>query len=113
MGWFDDRAHATSVLTTGLTEDTTRLNDVSANSIQPILTGFANILAGFVIACIFCWQMACICLIVVPFNLISQFYTVRITNGVMTSSREKMKEANLLLGDAIMNYKTVQSFGRE
>lgn len=29
------------------------------------------------------------------------------------SSTEKIKEANLLLGDAIMNYKTVQSFGYE
>ena len=55
MGWFDNREHATSVLSSRMAEDTARLNDVSSNSVQPVLTGMANLLAGFVIACIFCW----------------------------------------------------------
>jgi ATP-binding cassette subfamily B (MDR/TAP) protein 1 len=55
MGWFDDRDHATSVLTTRMAEDCSRLNDVAGNSVQPVLTGFSNLLAGFIIAMIFCW----------------------------------------------------------
>ena len=39
--------------------------------------------------------------------------TIRIMEGRYKSSSEKTKEAQLLLGDAILNYKTVQSFGYE
>lgn len=39
--------------------------------------------------------------------IIAQFYGIRIMNGALRVSSEMMKEANLLLGDAIQNYKTV------
>jgi hypothetical protein len=51
--------------------------------------------------------MALICLIVVPFSLAGNWYSIKVTQGAMKMSTEMMKEANLLLGDAIINYKTV------
>lgn len=107
MGWFDDRGNAVSVLTTRMAEDTQRLNDVSTNSLSPILTGIANLAAGYVICFIYSWQLALISLVIVPPMIIAQFYGIRIMNGALRVSSEMMKEANLLLGDAIQNYKTV------
>jgi len=37
----------------------------------------------------------------------------KIVHGGVSEINEKQKEANLLCGDAIVNYKTVQSFGHE
>lgn len=107
MGWFDDRSNATSVITTRMSEDTQRLNDVSTNSLSPILTGLANLAAGYVICTYFSWKLALISVVIVPPMLVAQFYGIRIMNGALRVSSEMMKEANLLLGDAIQNYKTV------
>jgi hypothetical protein len=51
--------------------------------------------------------MALICLIIVPFNLVSNWYSIKVMQGAMAMSSDMMKEANLLLGDAVINYKTV------
>lgn len=41
------------------------------------------------------------------------FYGTKIAKGSFKDTQEMVKEANLLMGDAIMNFRTVQSFGHE
>jgi ABC-type transport system involved in Fe-S cluster assembly fused permease/ATPase subunit len=41
------------------------------------------------------------------------YYAFKTQHGFMGKVNEESKEANLGLGDAILNYKTVQSFGHE
>lgn len=67
MGWFDDREHATSVLTTCMAEETAKLNEASNSSLQPIVTGIFSLLFGVVIAFYYCWPMALGALILFPF----------------------------------------------
>ena len=44
---------------------------------------------------------------------IGQALGMEFQKGITNESGESNKEANLLCGDAIVNYKTVQSFGNE
>lgn len=55
MGWFDDRDHATSVLTTAMAEDTNKINEVGSATLSSVSGACASILVGFIIAFYFNW----------------------------------------------------------
>lgn len=57
--------------------------------------------------------MALGALSVIPLQIAGVALNSKLNQGVITFSTKEMKEPNLLLGDAIMNFRTVQSFGYE
>ena len=57
--------------------------------------------------------MALVCLAAVPVFAITNYVQQKFARGMIDEQHELMKEADLLCGDAILNYKTVQSFGHE
>ena len=67
VGWFDDRSHSTSVLTSTMAEETSRLNEASTTSLQPLVTAFFAIVFGQVVGYAYCWPMALGGLAIVPF----------------------------------------------
>jgi ATP-binding cassette subfamily B (MDR/TAP) protein 1 len=72
-----------------------------------------SLVGGVVIAMIFCWQEGLACLGLAPLLMVGKKLHIRIVYGLSKDLNEKQKEANLLCGDAITNFKTVQSFGHE
>lgn len=67
MGWFDDREHATSVLTTAMAEDTGKINEVGTTTLGALTGASGSLLVGFIIAFCFNWQMSLAGLILFPF----------------------------------------------
>lgn len=67
IGWFDDRKHATSVLTSTMAEETARINEASTTSLQPLVTACFSILFGIIVSSYFCWPMALGGLAIAPF----------------------------------------------
>lgn len=57
--------------------------------------------------------MSLITLGVVPFIVISNYITMEFEKGLTGAVGDAEKQANLLIGDAVNNFKTVQSFGYE
>ena len=57
--------------------------------------------------------MSLICMLLAPITAVSKKIGVKFQHGLSTNTNDLQKEANLLCGDAIINYKTVQSFGHE
>lgn len=49
----------------------------------------------------------------VPFIVISNYITMEFEKGLSGATVDMEKKANLLIGDAVNNFKTVQSFGYE
>lgn len=49
----------------------------------------------------------------VPFIMLASVMDIQMQKGLSASSNELTKEADLLAGDAISNFKTVQSFANE
>lgn len=113
IGWFDDRDNATSVLTSAMAQDTSVINGVSTESLAPQLEGMCAILAGVAIGFYACWQEALVCLAVSPIMTIGNAMGIKFQLGLVDEQNALSKEANLLCGDAIINYRTVQSFGHE
>lgn len=113
IGFFDDREHASSVLTSSMAQDTSIVNGVSSESLGPMFEGGCAFVVGLGIGFYFQWKESLVCLCVAPIMAIGNALEMKFMQGLTEDSNELLKEANLLCGDAIINYKTVQSFGFE
>ena len=70
IGWFDERDNASGVLTNTMAQDTSIINGVSSESLGPIFEAVFALLGGVIIAFMFCWQEALICLVLSPFMIV-------------------------------------------
>lgn len=57
--------------------------------------------------------MALFALFIVPLQILGQVMTINIIKNSDKRNKEGKTEANRLVGDSIINFKTVQSFGHE
>ena len=107
IGWFDERDNASGVLTNTMAQDTSIINGVSSESLGPIFEATFAMVIGIIIAFIFCWQEALVCLIISPFMVVGSAIAMELQKGLTEDSGEKSKDANLLAGDSVINFKTV------
>lgn len=96
-----------------MAEDSTHINDVASNSVSILVSAVGSLLTGAIIAFVFCWQMAVACMILIPIAVYSQIKEIKLTYERVKMNSDLTKEASLLLGDTICNFRTVQSFGNE
>jgi ATP-binding cassette subfamily B (MDR/TAP) protein 1 len=113
IGWFDDRDNGPSVLTSTMSTETAVINGVGGESIGPVIESVFGMVLGVAIAFYFCWQEAIVCLLVSPIMTIGATIDMKMLKADEGDGKDSNKEANLLCGDCIVNYKTVQSFGNE
>lgn len=107
MGWFDDRENATSVLVAAMAEDTSIVNNISTEGLAPQIEGNMAMLSGIGLGLYFCWPEALACIALSPFMIIGRVISTKIRFNQSNQEGEEQKDANLLCGDAILNYKTV------
>jgi len=70
IGWFDDKDHGTSIITSAMASDTAIVNGVSTESISPQLEGNFALLVGIGIGFWACWQEALVMMVVAPFLML-------------------------------------------
>jgi ABC-type bacteriocin/lantibiotic exporter with double-glycine peptidase domain len=68
------------------------------------------VLVGLIIGIFYSWQMVLVSLALSPFIMMTGFMIAKFQQGLSVSDANANKNANLLAGDAILNYKTVSSF---
>jgi len=93
--------------------DTQTINGVSAEGLATSLEAGCGVLAGIVAALIYNWKICLVCLACVPLTMIGGILNAKFSAGLSKDIDSSSKDANLLSGDAILNYKTVASFGNE
>ena len=71
------------------------------------------VFGGIAIGFYFNWKVSLVCLGCVPFMIIGGAMNAKFQKGMSHDTEEAMKEANLLAGDSIINYRTVASFANE
>lgn len=113
IGWYDLKENGTGNLTSTMAQDTSTINLAAGEAVAPILEGVFALGTGVFIACFYCWQVALICLGLIPIIVVSSSLQRIVTRKQMEEASDSNKEAQVLCGDAISNYKTVQSFGYE
>ena len=113
MGWFDDKNNSPGVLSATMASDAQTVNGVSAEGLASTLeAGFAT-LVGVVIGFIYNWEISLVCLACVPFMILGSIMNIKFQAGMSSDTDSLIKDANLLAGDSIMNYRTVASFANE
>jgi len=127
VGWHDDRENSSGIITATLASDVQTLNGASSEGSAAMIEATAAFLWGIVLAFIFSWPMALVGLGAGPIMAISSFVQQKVDNemyfqgavdkeledGKGDGKHNEIKQADLLVSDAIMNYKTVASFGND
>ena len=113
MGWFDQRENAPGVLTSILASDVQILNGASTEGAAVIMESAFALIVGIVIGFIFNWKLSLVALGSVPFMMIGGSLNAKFQAGMSSVDEVAYKDANLLAGDAIVNYRTVASFGHD
>lgn len=113
IGWFDEKTNAPGILTSTLASDAQVINGVSAEGLAVAIQGGFSVLAGVVIGLAYNWREALVCLGCTPLMIFGGAMGVKFQKGLSQDSDAAAKEANLLAGDAIINYRTIASFGYE
>ena len=70
-------------------------------------------LTGLALGFYFSWREALVCMGCLPFAIFNQVILIKLQESLSVKSDQVAKEANLLAGDVILNYRTVVSFGYE
>jgi ABC-type multidrug transport system fused ATPase/permease subunit len=97
-----------------MAKDTAIINGASTESVSPSLEGTLAFLIGLIIGFYLSWEMSCVMLCVSPIMVVGSALEMKAMKGGMSEEDEELwKESNLMCGDAIVNFRTVQSFANE
>jgi len=73
----------------------------------PYTEAFFSLVGGLAIGFVFCWEMSLITLGMVPFIILGNIVAMEFEKGYEGVQGEESKKADLVIGDAINNFKTV------
>lgn len=96
-----------------MTSDASIINGAASEGVASSLQAFFTLVTGITIGFIYSWKISLVCLACAPFMMFAGVMSAKFQQGLSTSSDAAAKDANLLAGDAILNYKTVISFARQ
>lgn len=113
IGWHDQQDHSPAVLTSIMAEETSQINGVASEVIASMLQASFAVFIGVGIGFYYCWQIATVCIIALPAMGIGTFLGAKFKQNIHAESGDQNTQANLLAGDAIINYRTVASFANE
>jgi len=111
IGWFDVRDNAPGILNSVLATDVQALNGASTEGSAVVMESTFAIVVGIVIGFCYNWRVSLVALGCVPFTVIGGAINTKFQTGYSGNDEDSYKEANLIAGDAILNYRTVASFG--
>jgi ATP-binding cassette subfamily B (MDR/TAP) protein 1 len=113
IGWYDLQENNIGVLTNALSADVYALNGASTEGLSSMIEANFGLIGGFIFATIIEWRTSLSAMVILPFFICSAIVQVKLQTGFTESQDSLLKDANLLLSDAISNYKTVASFAHE
>lgn len=113
IGWFDLRENAPGVLNSVLASDVQALNGASTEGTAVVMESSFAMIVGIAIGFSYNWKISLVALGCVPFMVIGGAINTKFQSGYSNIDEEAYKDANLLAGDSILNYRTVASFGHD
>lgn len=90
-----------------MAQESSIINGASSESLGPYVESVFALCGGLVIGFIFCWQESLITLACVPAIVLANYIGMEFEKGLTGATADTEKQANLLIGDAINNFKTV------
>ena len=113
MGFFDETDNSPGALLTKLASDTLKINGIALSMFAVIIETVVTLIVGVVLALVYAWQLALICLGFVPFLIITSALNMRMQKGFALTDEVKEKELGNHLSECIVNTKTIYCFNME
>ena len=110
VGWFDNKDRAPGILTNIITEDISQVNGLTTEAIGIMVEAFLGIFVSCLICFIFSWQLAIVISLISPFMVLGGLGMAKLQFN-QAEVEDSYKQANSLLSDIILNYRTVIAFG--
>ena len=112
IGWFDNKDRAPGILTNIITEEVSAINGLTTESLGVAVEAGLGLFFSCLICFIFAWQLAIIVTVTSPLLVLGGLGMSKLQFNQKTVE-DSYKQANALLNDIIMNYRTVISFGEK
>ena len=110
IGWFDNKSRAPGILTNILTEDISAVNGLTTESLGIAVEAALGLFFSCLICFIFSWQLGFVVTATSPFMVLGGLGMSKLQFNQQAVD-DSYKQANALLNDLIINYRTVISFG--
>jgi len=110
IGWFDNKERAPGVLTNILTEDISSVNGLTTEAIGILVEAALGIIISSLICFFFSWQLAIVVTLLSPCMVLGGLGMAKLQFN-QDAVNDSYRQANSLLSDIIMNYRTVIAFG--
>ena len=112
IGWFDNKMRAPGILTNILTEDISAVNGLTTESLGIAVEAALGLFFSCLICFIFSWQLGFVVTATSPFMVLGGLGMSKLQFN-QKAVDDSYKQANALLNDLIINYRTVISFGQK
>ena len=113
MGFFDLPKNSPGNLTTRLSTDTNLVRNLTSSVISIMLQSVSSLVTGISIAFYASWQVTLATLAVMPLTMIAAGAQQKLAQGFASGNDEAYKESGGLFTEAVLNYRTVCSFGNQ
>lgn len=113
MSFYDHTDNNPGALLTKLAGDTIKINGVALSMFAVICETLVTLIIGIVLALVYSWQLALICLAFVPFIIITAAMNLRVQKGFAINDEIKEKDMGNLLSECVVNTKTIYCFNMQ
>lgn len=110
IGWFDNKNRAPGILTNIITEDISAVNGLTTESVAIAVEAALGLFFSCMICMIFSLKLGIVVTLTSPFMVLGGLGMSKLQFN-QKAVDDSYKQANALLNDLIMNYRTVISFG--
>uniref|UniRef100_A0A1B6E6B2 ABC-type xenobiotic transporter n=1 Tax=Clastoptera arizonana TaxID=38151 RepID=A0A1B6E6B2_9HEMI len=113
MAWFDDPKHGVGALCAKLSGDTSSIQGATGSKIGSLLQGLSTLGVGAIVSFFYSWKMTVMCLVFVPFILLSLIIEGRVMEKEGEVEKKALEDATKVAVEAITSVRTVLSLGQE
>ena len=113
VSWFEIPRNNGGSLAARLSTDCQLVNTVTTTTISISVQNISTLISGIVIAFVFEWRTALVALGMMPFMILSGVLEMSMQTGFSDKTDEAYKDSSHLIMEAMINIRTVSSFGTE
>jgi ATP-binding cassette subfamily B (MDR/TAP) protein 1 len=111
--WFDIPRNNSGSLSARLASDCLTVNGMVTTYIAVMIQNVSTLVAGIIIAFIFEWRTSLVALGLIPFMIIAGAVQMSFNAGFSDKTDSAYKDSSSLITEAMVNIRTVTSFGYE
>jgi len=112
MAWHDRTENASGILTSALSTDASNVSSLTGTVIGLMFQAVSAMVTGITIGFVFCWQIACVSMAMVPVFLILGGFQKSVTMKIREQI-DAIKQSGQIVSEVVNNIRTVACLGQE